>query len=286
MKKLITIFLLTISTTGFSQYLGLELFVGGANYNGDLMEKTYTLKGGRMAFGAGISYTITNHLTVRSMIMYGTLGADDKNNDDPSLINRNLNFKSSVYEFGVQGLYHLFNTEMHRINPYLMAGISVFHTNPYTFDTLGNKYFLKPLSTEGQGLNQYPDRQEYSLTQVSFPFGAGIRFTVNKNISLAWEIGLRKTFTDYIDDLSTTYVDQSALLSAKGPKAVELAYRSGELKTGNPVYPRSGTVRGGPNANDWYYFSGVTATFILNNSEAAMRRRSSLGQVACPNRVF
>jgi hypothetical protein len=286
MKKLITILFLSISISGFSQYLGLELFVGGANYNGDLMEKTYTLKGSKMAFGAGISYTLTNHLTVRSMIMYGTLGADDKNNEDPFLVNRNLNFKSSVYEFGVQGLYHIFNTEIQRINPYLMAGISVFHTNPYTYDTLGNKYYLKPLSTEGQGLNQYPDRRAYNLTQVSFPFGAGIRFTVNRNISLAWEIGLRTTFTDYIDDLSSTYVDRAALLSAKGPKAVELAYRSGEIKTGNPVYPAQGTIRGGAKANDWYYFSGITATFILNNSDAAMMRRSSLGQVACPNRVF
>ncbi len=286
MKKHFTILLLTLSTTGFSQYLGLELFVGGANYNGDLMEKTYTLKGGRMAFGAGISYTLTNHLTLRSMIMYGKLGADDKNNEDPYLVNRNLNFKSSVYEFGVQGIYHLFNTEIHRINPYLMAGISVFHTNPYTYDTLGNKYYLKPLSTEGQGLNQYPERQPYSLTNVSFPFGAGIRFTVVRNISIAWEIGLRKTFTDYIDDLSTTYVDRAALLSARGPKAVELAYRSGEIKTGNPVYPRSGTIRGGPTANDWYYFSGVTATFILNNSEASQRRRSSIEQVACPTKVY
>jgi opacity protein-like surface antigen len=286
MKKLITVLFLSISISGFSQYLGLELFVGGANYNGDLMEKTYTLKGGKMAFGAGLSYTLTKQLTVRAMLMYGKLGADDKNNTDITLINRNLNFKSSVFEFGIQGVYHILNTEMHRVNPYLMAGISVFHTNPYTYDTLGNKFYLKPLSTEGQGLNQYPDRQEYSLTQISFPFGAGIKFTVTKSVSIAWEIGLRKTFTDYIDDLSTTYVDNGVLLAAKGPKAVELAYRGGEVKTGNPVYPRDGTIRGSAKADDWYYFSGITATFILNNSEAAIRRRSSIEQVACPRSIF
>ena len=286
MKKLITIFCLIISAHGYSQYLGLELFVGAANYEGDLMEKKYTLKGAKLAFGAGLSYSLTNHISARAMFLYGQLAADDKNNKDSYLVNRNLNFQSSLFEFGVQGLYHIFNTETSRINPYLLAGISVFHTNPYTHDTLGTKYYLKPLSTEGQGLRQYPDRPEYSLTQIAIPFGGGIKFRVTNSISVAWEISIRKTFTDYIDDLSSTYVDKNILLAERGPKAVELAYRSGELKTGNPIYPKSGTVRGGSKANDWYYFSGITATFILNNSESAMQRRMSSSQVSCPRPVY
>jgi hypothetical protein len=155
--------------------------------------------------------------------------------------------------------YHILNTEYSRINPYLMAGISLFRFNPYTTDTLGSKYFLKPLSTEGQGLSMYPERKNYSLLQFAIPFGAGVKFTVTESISIAWEIGLRKTFTDHLDDVSTTYVDAAALLAERGPKAVELAYRGGEVKTGNPVYPVDGTVRGGQDFKDWYYFSGITA---------------------------
>jgi opacity protein-like surface antigen len=283
-KKLLTIFCLTIASTGFSQNLGIELFAGTSNYQGDLLESRYTFKGAKLALGAGLSYAFTNHITGRAMFMYGQIGADDKNNKDPFLINRNLNFKSSVFEFGVQGLYHILSTDNHRINPYLMAGISLFHFNPYTYDTLGSKYYLKPLSTEGQGLSQYPDRKEYGLTQIAIPFGAGIKFSVTESISIAWEIGLRKTFTDHLDDLSNSYVDQATLLNERGAKAVELAYRGGEIKTGNPVYPADGTVRGGPDFKDWYYFSGIHATFKINDPSFGGRKKGS--NTSCPGPVY
>jgi Domain of unknown function (DUF6089) len=285
-KKSIIILCLTISSAGFSQNLGIEVFAGTSNYQGDLLESRYTFKGSKLALGAGLSYAFTNHITARAMFMYGNLSADDKNNKDPFLINRNLNFRSSVFEFGVQGLYHILNTDYNRVNPYLMAGISLFHYNPYTYDTLGSKYYLKPLSTEGQGLSQYPDSKEYSLTQIAIPFGAGIKFSVNESISIAWEIGLRKTFTDHLDDLSTTYVDEAVLLAERGPKAVELAYRGGEIKTGNPVFPASGTVRGGPDFKDWYYFSGIHATFKINDPSFGAQKRLKGSKTSCPGPVY
>src|SRR5690606_13448162 len=82
-----------------------------------------------------------------------------------------------------------------------------------------NKVFLKPLSTEGQGLPQYPDRKPYKLTQFAIPFGAGVKFRVSRNTVLAYEVGLRKIFTDYLDDVSTTYVDQATLLQERGRNA-------------------------------------------------------------------
>jgi hypothetical protein len=285
-KKLLTIACLTIASTGFSQNLGIEVFAGTSNYQGDLLESRYTFKGSKLALGAGLSYALTNHFTARAMFMYGQIGADDKNNQDPFLINRNLNFKTSIFEFGVQGLYHILNTDYNRINPYLMAGISLFHFNPYTYDTLGSKYYLKPLSTEGQGLPQYPDRKEYSLTQISIPFGAGIKFSVTESISIAWEIGLRKTFTDHLDDLSTTYPDEAILLAERGPKAVELSYRGGEIKTGNPVFPAEGTIRGGPDFKDWYYFSGIHATFKINDPSFGGKNRTKGSKTSCPGPVY
>jgi len=65
---------------------------------------------------------------------------------------------------------------------------------------------------------------------------------VTDNVVIAYEIGLRKLFTDYLDDVSTTYVDQATLLAARGPDAVKMAYRGGELKSGQP-YPAAGTMR-------------------------------------------
>ncbi len=163
------------------------------------------------------------------MLSYGKISADDKNNTEPSLIARNLNFTSAITELSVVGQLYLFNSYKSRINPYVMAGIAVFRHNPYTFDAQGEKFFLKPLGTEGQGLSRYPDKSPYSLTQFAFPFGGGIKFAVTEAISIGWEIGARKTFTDYLDDVSGTYADQAALLAGRGPKAVELAFRTPEI---------------------------------------------------------
>lgn len=80
------------------------------------------------------------------------------------------------------------------------------------------------------------------------------------------EFGVRKLFTDYLDDVSTTYVDQNLLLLNRGAKAVELAFRGGELKNG-ATYPADGTQRGGNKAKDWYYFTGITASFRIGGSD-------------------
>jgi hypothetical protein len=59
------------------------------------------------------------------------------------------------------------------------------------------------LSTEGQGI--YPDKKPYSLWQPTIPFGGGVKFAITENLRIGFEIGLRKLFTDYLDDVSTSY---------------------------------------------------------------------------------
>ena len=153
-----------------------------------------------------------------------------------------------------------------------------FFTKSFS-DTSGNKIYLEPLSTEGQGLAQYPDRKKYKLTQFSIPFGGGIRLRVTDNISLGYELGFRKTFTDYLDDVSSTYVDPFVLAQAKGLKAVEMAFRGGEVKNSNAVYPPDGTMRGGAKYKDWYYFHGITLTVGLNTNGMRSGKR---GNIDCP----
>jgi hypothetical protein len=104
------------------------------------------------------------------------------------------------------------------ITPYVFVGVAVYHFNPYAYDTTGKKVYLQPLSTEGEGLPQYPGRKEYALTQLAIPFGGGIKFRITDRVVLAYEIGMRKLFTDYLDDVSNTYVSETVLLAAKGPK--------------------------------------------------------------------
>jgi hypothetical protein len=104
---------------------------------------------------------------------------------------------------------------------------------------------------------------------------------VTDNVVLGYEIGLRKTFFDHLDDISKTYVDEATLLNAKGAKAVELAYRAGELHGGDPAYPADGTVRGGPKYKDWYYFSGVTLSFAINTRNNIFNHKGR-SSVDCP----
>lgn len=278
---MITIVLLC-GLTARSQQYAVDAFLGTSNYQGDMMEKRYSMKNAKMVVGIGGSYILNGHFRVRALISLAKLGANDKYATDPALIGRNLNFSTSLTELSLTAHYDLLDLDYFKFTPYLFGGIAVFHFNPYTYDSAYGKVFLKPLSTEGQGLALYPDRKPYSLTQISFPLGAGIRFRVNDNIAIAWEIGLRKTNTDYLDDLSTAYVDEAYLLSQKGQVAADLAYRGDELKDNPGTYPPDGTVRGGALYKDWYYFSGVTATFKVNAGRAA--RDAQRGSTVCPRK--
>jgi hypothetical protein len=274
-------FLLILTKMSSAQPWAVDLFAGTANYQGDLLEKRYTMANSKMALGLGASYAYGGHFRVRGLLSFAKLTADDKDNSDPLLIARNLNFFANITEFSLTAHYDILDLQYNRVTPYIFAGISVFHFNPYTYDSVQGRVYLKPLSTEGQGLNAYPDRKPYNLTQFNFPFGGGIKFRVSDGVVLAWEIGLRKTTTDYLDDLSTTYVDEFALLNERGQTAVNVAWRGDEVKTNPQLYPPEGTIRGGPKFKDWYYFSGITAIFNIDVSAASPNKK---GSTACPKK--
>jgi hypothetical protein len=281
MRKLFLLALL-IPTLSNAQKLNLDLFGGFSNYQGDIQEKYFTTSQAKGAFGIGLKYNLTDHFALRANFTYARVEAADRQNKTLVLQQRNLSFESKITEGNLLLDYNILSLENHTITPYVFAGLALFHFNPYTYDTLGNKIFLKPLSTEGQGLTQYPDRKEYHLTQLSIPFGAGIRWRVSSNVILSYEVGLRRTFTDYLDDVSTTYVDEATLLAAKGPKAVEMAFRGGELKTG-AIYPADGIVRGSSKFKDWYYVSGITVSIGLGGGSDGYRGSgNNRGRISCP----
>ena len=260
----------------------LTLFGGFANYQGDLQDRTFTLDQSNGAFGIGIKYDLTSRIAVRSSFNYGTVQGDDKINT-PVLQSRNLSFQTKIFEGNLLVEYTFFNLNTTRFSPYVFGGIAAFHFNPYAYDSSGNKQFLKPLSTEGQGLTAYPDRKLYKLTQFAVPFGGGIKYRITENAVIGYEMGFRKTFFDYLDDVSTTYVDAAALLLERGPKAVEMSYRGGEVKNGNPVYPADGTIRGGSKWKDWYYFTGITLAVTINTkSWFSGGGRKRKGSIDCP----
>jgi len=256
----------------------VNLFGGFSNYSGDLQSKLFTLDQSYASFSGGAQYDLTPKISVLSNITYAHVGASDVYNK-PSLQARNLSFQSNIFEWNVLAEYNFMDITRQRFSPYVFAGLAVFHFNPYAYDTSANKVYLNPLSTEGEGLPQYPDRKPYGLTQLSIPFGGGIKFRISEGVVIAYEISFRKLFTDYLDDVSTWYVDGTTLLNARGPKAVEMAYRGGEVKGGNPTYPPDGTKRGSPNAKDWYYNSGIRVSIAINPGRNDYSRR---GSTECP----
>ncbi len=150
------ILLSTVYISSQAQEWTGDFFIGTSNYTGDLLEKRYTMENSRFAAGIGAGYRFNGHVRVRGLLSFGKITADDKDNNDPFLLARNLNFFSSITELSVTAHYDFLDIKYHRITPYVFAGIAIFRFNPYTYDTLGNKVMLKPLSTEGQGLAAYP----------------------------------------------------------------------------------------------------------------------------------
>jgi opacity protein-like surface antigen len=274
---IVTFISLFLASQVQSQNLHLNLFAGTSNYSGDLQDKRFTFSQSNFAGGVGLSYDLSDQFSIRSGVTFGSLSANDKYGRN-SL--RNLNFSSKLTEVNLGFEYYITPLSAHLLTPYVFAGVSVYHFNPYTYDTTGKKTYLRPLSTEGEGF--VPGKSNYNLTQFAIPFGAGVKLSLSDNINVGIEVGYRKLFTDYLDDVSGTYVDQASLLANRGPEAVELAYRANELKNGNTAYPPAGTVRGSTK-NDWYYFTGFTASFrLFSRSGMAGGKHSKYG---CPANV-
>ena len=229
--------------------------LGVANYQGDLKAKAISLSQAKLMGSLGAQYDLSEHITARSYLTLTSLQADDKNGT-AAMKQRNLNFRSKIEDWELTAQYSFFNLNDRWWTPYIFAGVGVYHFNPYTKDTSGKKYFLQPLSTEGEGF--MTGVKNYKLTQFSVPVGFGAEYSLNEDMRLGIEFGYRKIFTDYLDDVSNNYVDETTLFNARGAKAVELAYRGNEVQAG--PYPAGGARRGNPNNKDGYYYVAITYT--------------------------
>ena len=234
-----------------------------------------------------MNYELKDQIMLRGGFTYAIVGGADRFSEDAELIKRNLAFETRVFEFSAMGEYYFFNLYDRRYSPYIFAGLAVYRYDPYAYNGTTQKIFLKPLSTEGQGLPGYANRKPYSLTQPALPFGGGIKFAVTDNLRVGLEFGMRKLFTDYFDDVSTTYADQNDLLAARGQLAVDMAYRGDEVPTGSPTYPTKGEQRGGEKNKDYYYFSGLHLTYRLGgDGGGGGGRNGGKSKTGCPVNVY
>lgn len=256
--KICLIFLLALSNACKAQEWQAEIMAGISAYNGDLTQQRISLKQIKPSLNLSLKYNSGDYVNFRIGIAYAKIGADDKNNRSIALQNRNLSFKSDVFELNVITEINLFDPITYTSYPYLLGGVGVFYFNPYTFDNNNKKTYLHPLSTEGEGLKEFPERKKYSLIQACIPLGIGWKMPLNEKWDISYEFGYRLTFTDYLDDVSKNYVDLNVLSDEKGPKSAELSYRQKTPLT-------TADIRGNPAIKDIYYFVGVKLSTSLNN---------------------
>jgi hypothetical protein len=281
MRKFNFLFLLlTISVLAQSQ-VQIGLFGGISNYVGDMTEKAYKNSNG--AFGINASYQILSRFNLRAGFTFAKVNGADSLIAQEDVRLRNLSFQSNISEFSLVGEFNTFNMDYKRWSPYVFAGVAVYHFNPYTFDQQNNKVYLKPLRTEGEGLPGYA--KSYSLTQLALPFGGGIKYNISETVRIAVEVGMRKLFTDYLDDVSGNYADPNDLLTNVGQQSLDLSYREDELVNGDPNYPPKGETRGSPKFKDYYYLTGIHLTFTLpggNNERAYNSKMGKNKRYGCP----
>lgn len=183
---------------------------GGSNYFGDLNQQ-YGFDFFRQSGSIFYKYNFSSYIALRVSGTYAHVGYADSYNDNFFQQQRNLSFKSDIYEAAVMADFHFFQYDIgdfqHRLTPYIALGMGVFHYDPYA-EIDDTKVRLRPLGTEGQAYEKYADRR-YKSTAVSFPIGAGVKFWMSKGLTVGFEVLNRMTTTDYLDDVSTTYVGEA-----------------------------------------------------------------------------
>jgi hypothetical protein len=235
----------------------LGVLLGGSYYIGDLNQFNH-FHGTKPAAGIVYRYNYHSRVSIRGNFTYAQVGATDADAKSDININRNLNFTSDIFELagGVEFTYLPFflGNDRYKGTAYVVAEIGLFRMNPKTSYN-GDMVELQPLGTEGQG-SDLSDKKNYSLTQLCIPLGVGVKFTLGKRAAISFEYGIRKTFTDYLDDVgSNSYVDPTLLAASNGPLASELSNQSLDGS-------RFGK-RGNSSTKDWYSFFGTMVTFRL-----------------------
>ncbi|MEO7960315.1 MAG: hypothetical protein ABIR19_02140 [Ginsengibacter sp.] len=220
----------------------------------------------KLAGSVYVSIAYQNFIVLRFEGSYGYVKANDhaltKNSGDAIFrYSRNLSFRSEINEI-------MLATEIHPVyarryaagehipllSPYLVGGIGYFSFKPQAHLD-GNWVSLQPLSTEGQGFSEYPDRKKYSLHQFNFPVGAGLKYKFSPVVNGAVECVYRILNTDYLDDVSTNYIDREVFSKHLTGKNLENALllndRKNEINPSLSAFP--GEQRGNPGKNDAYF---------------------------------
>lgn len=247
-----------VSAQGFKTCAEMGFFGGGSYYIGDL-NRTRHFVDSKLAGGLIFRYNLSTRHSLRFTANYGNVFAFDADSKSSDQVNRNLSFKSRIIElaagFEINILKYRINDMKYPFTPYFFYQLAYARINPKA-EINGNEVALQPLGTEGQGTGIPGTKsRRYNLNQFTVPLGIGFKFNLRKRVAISIEYGIRKTFTDYLDDVSGNYLDPDILAASNGPLSADLADRSlNGMGT-------AGMNRGNSGNKDWYSFYGIMLTF-------------------------
>jgi len=243
--------------------------LGAAHYFGDLNTRA---KLNRPKAAATIFFrkNFGNYIAARVAASYARLGYSDRyNTHNTTMLARNLSFNSNVWELSLQGDFNFFRfmpgEPEFSFTPYVTLGVGVFSYDPFAY-LAGEKVYLRQLGTEGQGSSLYPDRKQYNSTAISIPFGVGVKYALNERINIGFEVLYRFTNTDYLDDVSKTYVNAAAVFPTNpdGSPSNGFLLHDRSYELGEPI-GIAGRQRGNDSQKDQFVTAMFHVTFNLQS---------------------
>ncbi len=282
-KKLFFICALTIALSYEVKAQSVDLFFGGgsASFLGDLGGKPFLgtndpsdldFQSTRYGITAGARIGFGKYFALRTNLWYARLYGDDKYTVNKERRSRNLSFFTNIYEADAVAELNVLRINKGKGIFYIFGGVGYFHFNPKTRMN-GKVYELQKYGTEGQ---YTAGKSPYSLYSLCFPNGFGYKMALGRGQYLAFELNMRKTKTDYIDDVSGYFVDPVLLVEAKGQIAADLADRSDGVV---PFLSSPGSIRGHNWNNDSYIFLNITYNITIGSN-----KRGSQFKVGKPRR--
>lgn len=235
----VPVFALAQSQEPVTQEGEFGIGIGAAHYFGDLNTRA-RLNRPKPAATAFFRKNFGNYIALRVGVSYARIGYSDiYNTHNETMRRRNLSFNSNVWELGLQGDFNFYRflpgDPDFRFTPYITFGVAAFNYDPYAY-LADTKYFLRPLGTEGQGDTAYLDRKPYSSMAFAIPFGVGFKYAINERINIGFEVVHRFANTDYLDDVSKTYVDPAIFPNnPDGTPSVARLLSDRSYETGTPI---------------------------------------------------
>ncbi|MBC7885628.1 MAG: hypothetical protein H7X99_09145 [Saprospiraceae bacterium] len=256
-----------------AQYLHSKIHLGAMFYQGDLTPRAidYSFGPGNLAWGVSVGKDLTDWISINARFMKGTLTGDDSYSTNLIQRSRNLSFSSPLYEYGFYADVRINKfwkaLDKYKLRLYLSVGLNLIHFNPKTYYK-GQWVDLQPLGTEGQTLPGSV-KNKYSLNSLSRPIGITIEFDITHRTAFGLEIAPRKTYTDYLDDVSGAYPFYDDMMSAGNTLGANLSNRRGEFFGTDNERLSTGATRGNPNNNDWYTHVGCYFKFKFGKTRTS-----------------